>query len=52
MELNINQLKYIKIYKLSKSYSASLIDNEEHEIIKGYGSTVVDALNDMHDNLI
>jgi hypothetical protein len=52
MELNINQLQFIKIDKLSDSYSVSLIDNEEHEIIKGYGSTVVDAFNDMHDNLI
>lgn len=52
MELNINQLQFIKVDKLSKSYSVSLIDNEEHEIIKGYGNTVVDAFNDMHDNLI
>lgn len=52
MELNINQLKYLKIYQGSESFSVSLVDNEEFEIIKGYGRTVVDALNDMHDNLI
>ena len=52
MELNINQLKFLKITKLSNSFSVSLIDSEEYEIIKGYGTTVVDAFNDMHHNLI
>ena len=52
MELNINQLRCIKIDKLSNTYSVSLIDNDKFEITKGYGSTIVDAFNDMHDNLI
>ncbi len=52
MKLNINQLRFIKIDRFSKLYSVSLIDNEEHEIIKGYGNTILDAFNDMHDNLI
>lgn len=52
MGLNVSQLKYLKIYKGSESYSVSLMDNEEYEITKGYGSTVVEALNDMHENLI
>ncbi|WP_308992707.1 hypothetical protein QLS71_016420 [Mariniflexile litorale] len=52
MKLNINQLQFIKIDKLNNSYSVSLIDNKEYEIIKGYGNTVVDAFNDLHHNLI
>ncbi|MFL9836999.1 hypothetical protein ABS768_05775 [Flavobacterium sp. ST-75] len=52
MKLNINQLHFIKIEKLSNSYIVSLIDTKEYEIIKGYGKTVVDAFNDMHHNLI
>lgn len=52
MELNINQLSCIKIDMFNKIYSVSLIDNEENEIIKGYGNTVVDAFNDMHHNLM
>ncbi len=52
MELNTNQLKFLKINQLGESYSVSLVDNKEFEIIKGYGSTVVEAINDMHDNLI
>ncbi|WP_396590744.1 hypothetical protein [Allomuricauda sp. R78024] len=52
MELNTNQLKFLKINQFGESYSASLVDNKEFEIIKGYGSTVVEAINDMHDNLI
>jgi hypothetical protein len=52
MKLNINELQFIKIDKFINSYCVSLIDKEEYEIIKGYGSTVVEAINDMHDNLI
>lgn len=52
MELNTNQLKFLKINQFGGLYSVSLVDNKEFEIIKGYGSTVVEAINDMHDNLI
>lgn len=52
MELDIHQLKNLKIYNLGQSYSIALIDNEDFEITKGYGPTFIDALNDMHDNLI
>ncbi len=52
MELSLNQLKSLKIMQLGKSYSVSLVDNEEFEITKGYGSTVAEAINDMHNNLI
>ena len=52
MELNTNQLKFLKIYRFSESYSVSLVDNEEFEITKGYGTTIIEALNDMHENLI
>ena len=52
MELHINQLQFIKINKLRNSYSVSLIDDEKYEIIKGYGTTLVEAFNDMHDNLL
>jgi hypothetical protein len=52
MELNTNQLKHIKVNKLTESYSVSLVDHKEFEITKGYGNTVIEAINDMHDNLI
>lgn len=52
MELNTNQLKFLKIYRSSKSYSVALVDKEEYEITKGYGNTVMEALNNMHENLI
>ena len=52
IKLNSNQLKFLKIYQFSESYSVSLVDNQEFEITKGYGTTLVEALNDMHENLI
>lgn len=52
MELNIGQLKFIKIDQLEESYCASLVDNKEFEIIKGYGATVAEAINDMHHGMI
>lgn len=52
MELNTNQLKFLKIHRSGESYNVSLVDNEEFEITKGYGTTIIEALNDMHENLI
>lgn len=52
MELNIGQLKFIKIYQLEESFCASLVDHKEFEIIKGYGPTVAEAINDMHHGII
>lgn len=36
----------------SDEYSVSLVDSEGYKIIKGYGKTTIEAINDMHNNLI
>lgn len=45
-------LKHLKFEMKEGEYVATLIDQFEHEIIKGYGKSIVDAINDMHSNLI
>ncbi|MBC3846294.1 hypothetical protein H8K90_07880 [Winogradskyella echinorum] len=52
MEINAHQLKHIKVNKLNESFCVSLVDHKKFEITKGYGNTVIEAINDMHDNLI
>lgn len=46
------QLKYLKIDFFDKRYTAVLADLSGFEILKGYGETVADAINDLHQNLI
>lgn len=50
-ELNID-LKYLKFQVQKEAYKATLIDLEGYEIINGYGRTQVEALNDLHSNLL
>ena len=50
-ELN-NDLKYLKFQVQNEAYKATLIDLEGYEIINGYGRTQVEALIDLHSNLL
>ena len=45
-------LKYLKFSKRKKEYIVALVDDGGYEIIRGYGETAIEALNDMHNNLI
>lgn len=48
-----NHLKYLKFEMInSNTYVAFLNDAAGDTIVKGYGSSVIDAINDLHHNLI
>ncbi len=44
--------KHLKFEWKNDQYIATLIDQNEHEIIKGYGYSVIEAINDLHSNLV
>ncbi|WP_106792176.1 hypothetical protein [Aquimarina sp. Aq78] len=46
------QFKHITFNKIKNQYVATLIDKQEYEILKGFGDTVLDAINDLHSDLI
>lgn len=48
----LNHLKYLKFEVINNIHIVSLNDTKGYTIIKGYGDTVVEAVNDMHNNLI
>lgn len=50
--LKVNFLKYISFEYGNESYIAILKDDSGFPILKGYGKTRLDALNDLHHNLI
>ncbi len=50
--INTNKLKHLKIEFIGVTYSASLVDASGIEIVKGYGNTEVEAINDLHSILI
>jgi hypothetical protein len=49
---NINQLKHLKFEKIKDKHIAILIDSTAHEIVRGYGDNQLEAINDLHSNLI
>ena len=49
---SISDLKYLKFETQNSEFIATLIDEQEYEILKGYGKTKTEALNDLHNNLI
>lgn len=50
--IQIAELKHLKVEFLNYEYIVTLVDKEKHEIIKGYGKSINDAINDMHQNLL
>jgi len=48
----ISELKYLKFEIQNNEFVATLTDHENYEILKGYGKTKIDAVNDLHSNLI
>lgn len=50
--IELTNFKYLRFYQMKNQNIAVLIDDKGFEIIKGYGSSLVDALNDLHQNLI
>ena len=45
-------LKYLKFGREQNEYAVALVDESGYEIIKGYGNSTIEAINDMHNNLI
>ncbi|MEW7280289.1 hypothetical protein ABW636_16990 [Aquimarina sp. 2201CG1-2-11] len=48
----IEQLRHLSFVRITDEYIVSLIDVDGNEIIRGYGKTAIEALNDMHSNLL
>lgn len=48
----LNHLKHLKFERIDDTYIVSLNDLSGYTITKGYGNTIIDAINDMHSNLI
>lgn len=49
--INISELKNLKVEYIQNEYVVTLIDDQQFEIIKGYGITITIAINDLLNNL-
>lgn len=50
--IKASEFENLKFELVNNEYIVSLIDKEGFEIIKGYGITIVKAINDLHHNLL
>ena len=50
--IDLNQLKFLKVEKRKNEYVVTLVDGTGYEILKGYGITSIEAINDLHSNLV
>ena len=51
-KINQSKLKHLRFENINNEHIAILIDQQEYEILKGYGNSPIEALNDLHSNLI
>lgn len=53
MEIVINdQFKYLKCIKANNEYVVCLVDLNGHDIVRGFGISIVEAFDDMHSCLV
>lgn len=56
IEYKINEksihLKYLKFEMDKGTYIVTLNDLSGHDIVRGYGKSIIEAINDMHRGLI
>ncbi len=50
--VDTDQLKHLKFEVSNSEYTVSLLDSTGYEIVKGYGNTVIEAINDLHSCLV
>lgn len=50
--IDANQLQHLQINQIKNQYIISLIDSTGYEIVKGYGGTIIDAINDLHSGFL
>lgn len=43
---------HLKFSKRKEEYVVALVDKKNYEIIKGYGKSTIDAINDLHNNML
>ena len=51
-KIKIVELQHIKCEYIEQEYVATLIDTDGFEILKGYGLSIIKAINDLHNNLM
>ena len=51
-KIKIEELTHLKVEIINHEYIVTLIDSKGYGILKGYGNSSAEALNDMHNNLI
>lgn len=52
MIIETNSIEHLKFEEINGEHIVSLIDTTNFVILKGYGETMVEAINDLHSNLI
>ena len=52
IKIGIHHMKHLKFEKQDDEYVVTLIDAIGYEVLKGYGDNFVEAINDLHNNLL
>ncbi|MBQ4914574.1 hypothetical protein J8L85_09025 [Maribacter sp. MMG018] len=52
MNINTNELKHLSFNRKEGQYIVSLLDSDKYAVLRGYGKTPTEAINDLHAGLL
>lgn len=52
MVIEVEGLKSLRFEFKNEEHCVSLVDNSGFPIVRGYGKTLVEAINDLHSNFL
>lgn len=51
-QVRLKEFKHLRFEIEKEEYMVTLVDAENYKIIRGYGNSIIEAINDLHHNLI
>ena len=52
INISIKEFKYLEFEVEKGEHIVALVDKEGYKIIKGYGNSIIEAINDLHSSII
>jgi hypothetical protein len=51
-KIDTSEFRHLRFEKKGGQHIVSLVDSNEYQILRGYGGTIIEAINDLHSGIL